>query len=111
MSIIDDILSQTNGDKIRKESEENYRQYVNPFALRMFKNASLDIIEGRREGASVWDISGQKYIDCVTGAGILNVGRQNTAIAEGLKKAPDTNDMGGWISIVRGRGLLAQELS
>jgi putrescine aminotransferase len=111
MSIIDDILSQTNVDEIRKETEENYRQYVNPFALRMFKNASLDIIEGRREGASVWDISGQKYIDCVTGAGIFNVGRHNTEIVEGLKKALDTYDMGGWISIVRERGLLAKKLA
>jgi putrescine aminotransferase len=111
MSIIDEILAETDVEKIRKEAEDNYRQYVNPFALRMFKNASLDIIEGKREGASVWDINGQKYIDCVTGAGIFNVGRHNPEIVEGLKKALDTYDMGGWISIVRERGLLAKKLA
>ncbi len=111
MSIIDEILAQTDVEKIRKEAEENYREYVNPFALRMFKNASLDIIEGKREGACVWDISGQKYIDCVTGAGIFNVGRHNEEIVEGLKKALNTYDMGGWISIVRERGLLAKKLA
>ena len=111
MSIIDEILAETDVEKIRKETEENYRQYVNPFALRMFKNASLDIIEGKREGAAVWDISGQKYIDCVTGAGIFNVGRHNAKIVKGLKKALDTYDMGGWISIVRERGLLAKKLA
>lgn len=111
MSVIDEILNETDPEKIRKETEFNYREYVNPFALRMFKNASLDIIEGKREGASVWDVSGEKYIDCVTGAGIFNVGRRNTEIVAALKKALDVYDMGGWISILRERGLLAKKLA
>jgi len=111
MSIIDEILNEKDVEKIRKETEENYREYVNPFALRMFKNASLDLIEGKREGATVWDISGEKYIDCVTGAGIFNVGRHNPEVVAALKKALDVYDMGGWISIVRERGLLAKKLA
>jgi len=111
MSIIDDILAEKNHEKIRRETETNYREYVNPFALRMFKNASLDIIEGKREGACVYDVSGEKYIDCVTGAGIFNVGRHNVEIVDGLKKAMDVYDMGGWISIIRERGLLAKKLA
>ncbi len=111
MSVIDDILSEKDPEKIRKETETNYREYLNPFVLRMFKNAGLDIIEGRREGASVWDVSGDKYIDCVTGAGIFNVGRHNREITDALKKALDVYDMGGWISIIRERGLLAKKLA
>jgi putrescine aminotransferase len=111
MSIIDDILAETDHVKIRKETETNYREYVNPFALRMFKNANLDIIEGKREGASVYDISGEKYIDCVTGAGIFNVGRRNPEMVDALKKALKVYDMGGWISIIRERGLLAKKLA
>ena len=111
MSIIDDILGETDADRIRKETEENYREYVNPFALRMFKNASLDIIEGRREGASVWDVNGDKFIDCVTGAGIFNVGRRNPQVVSALKQALDRYDMGGWISVLRERGLLAKKLA
>ena len=111
MSIIDEILNETDPEKIRKETEKNYREHVNPFALRMLKNASLDIIEGKRSGASVWEISGKKYIDCVTGAGIFNVGRHTPEGAEALKRALDTYDMGGWISIIRERGLLAKKLS
>jgi putrescine aminotransferase len=111
MSIIDEIFSVTDPEAIRKETEENYREYVNPFALRMFKNASLDIIEGRRDGASVWDVSGEKFIDCVTGAGIFNVGRRNPEVVGALKRALDTHDMGGWISVIRERGLLAKKLA
>jgi len=111
MAVIDEILNERDPEKIRKETEFNYREYVNPFALRMFKNASLDIIEGKREGASVWDVSGEKYIDCVTGAGIFNVGRRNPEIVAALKKALDVYDMGGWISILRERGLLAKKLA
>jgi len=111
MSIIDDILNETDVDKIRRETEENYRNHVHPFALRMLKNAGLDIIEGKRDGAFVYDISGEKYIDCVTGAGIFNAGRHNRDIADGLKKAMDVYDMGGWISIIRERALLAKKLA
>jgi putrescine aminotransferase len=111
MSILDEILNERDPGKIRKEAEKNYREHVNPFALRMLKSASLDIIEGKRSGASVWDVSGKKYIDCVTGAGIFNVGRHNTEVAEVLKKALDTYDMGAWISIIRERGLLAKKLA
>jgi putrescine aminotransferase len=111
MSIIDEILNERDPEKIRKEAEKNYREHVNPFALRMLKSASLDIIEGKRSGASVWDVSGKKYIDCVTGAGIFNVGRHNTQVVEVLKKALDTYDMGAWISIIRERGLLAKKLA
>ena len=111
MSVIDEILGEKDPEKIRQQTEHYYREHVNPFALRMFKNASLDIIEGKREGACVWDVSGQKYIDCVTGAGIFNVGRHNKDVVDALKKALDHYDMGGWISILRERALLAKKLA
>lgn len=111
MSVLEDILGEKDPEKIRREAEANYREYVNPFALRMLKNASLDIIEGKREGASVWDVSGKKYIDCVTGAGIFNVGRHNPKVVEVLKTALDDRDMGSWISLFRERGLLAKKLA
>jgi putrescine aminotransferase len=47
----------------------------------------------------------------VTGAGIFNVGRRNPEIVNALKKALDVYDMGGWISIIRERGLLAKKLA
>ena len=43
MSFIDDILAEKDFEKIRKETETNYREYLNPFALRMFKNGVISI--------------------------------------------------------------------
>lgn len=60
--------------------------------VRTMKAAGLDIIEDKRDGACVWDITGEKYIDCQTGSGIMNVGRHNREIVDVLKKALDT----GW---------------
>ena len=111
MGVVDDILATKDPAEIRAEAEACYREYVNPFAVRMLKNSGLDIIEARREGASVWDISGTKYIDCVTGAGIFNVGRRNPQVVEALKKALDSYDLGSWISLCRERGLLARKLA
>jgi len=111
VAVIDEILDTSDPERIRRETEENYREHVNPFALRILKSAGLDIIEGRREGASVWDVSGRRYVDCVTGAGIFNVGRRNPHVAEALKRALDVHDMGSWIGVPRERALLARKLA
>ena len=41
MSIIDDILAVSDPEEIRKETEANYREYVNPFALHPKPSAPL----------------------------------------------------------------------
>ncbi|MDP2862557.1 MAG: hypothetical protein Q8N95_07180 [Desulfobacterales bacterium] len=72
-------------EDIKKQALADFSKYVNPQKARVLKNAGLDIIEGRREGACVWDITGKKYIDCITSAGSFNVGRRNPEIVAALK--------------------------
>ena len=63
--------------KIKAEALSDFSKFIGPMKVRTMKAAGLDIIEDKRERASVWDITGKKYIDCQTGSGIMNVGRRN----------------------------------
>jgi putrescine aminotransferase len=97
--------------KIKKQALADFAEYVGPMKARTMKNAGLDIIEARREGASVWDLTGKKYIDCQTGSGIMNVGRHNREIVEALKEALDTYDIGVFLLCSKQKADLAKKLA
>lgn len=80
--------------RVKEQALSDFARYIGPMKVRTMKAAGLDIIEDKRDGACVWDITGKKYIDCQTGSGIMNVGRHNREIVDVLKKALDTYDIG-----------------
>ena len=98
-------------ERMKKQALADFAEYVGPMKARTMKNAGLDIIEGRREGASVWDLTGKKYIDCQTGSGIMNVGRHNREIAQVLKDALDTLDIGVFLLCSKQKADLAKKLA
>jgi acetylornithine/succinyldiaminopimelate/putrescine aminotransferase len=56
-------------------------------------------------------MTGKKYIDCQTGSGIMNVGRHNREIAEVLKTALDTYDIGVFLLCSKQKADLAKKLA
>ncbi len=98
-------------NEIKKQALDDYSRYVNPQKARVLKNAGLDIIEGKREGAAVWDITGKKYIDCITSAGSFNVGRRNPEIIAALKQALDEYDLGVFLLCSKPKADLAKRLA
>jgi acetylornithine/succinyldiaminopimelate/putrescine aminotransferase len=98
-------------EEIKKQALADFSRYVNPQKARVLKNAGLDIIEGKREGAAVWDITGKKYIDCITSAGSFNVGRRNPEIIDALKKALDDYDLGVFLLCSKPKADLAKRLA
>jgi putrescine aminotransferase len=104
-------MSHNDLETIKKQALKDFAGYVNPQKARVLKNAGLDIIEGKREGAAVWDITGKKYIDCITSAGSFNVGRRNPEIVEALKTALDEYDLGGFLMCSRQKAELAKKLA
>ena len=95
----------------KRKALAEYARYVNPQKVRVLKNAGLDIIEGRREGAYVWDMDGTRYIDCITSAGSFNVGRRNPEIIAALKQALDEYDLGGFLMCSKPKADLAKKLA
>lgn len=102
-----DSKAETPKDRVLKEFAER----INPSRVRILKSAGLDIVEDRREGPYVWDISGKKYIDCMTGAGSFNVGRRNPEIIRALKDALDHWDIGGFLFFSELKVALAKKLA
>jgi len=97
--------------KIKTETLSDFSKFISPMKARVMKAAGLDIIEDKREGVNVWDITGKKYIDCQTGSGIMNAGRRNPDIIEALKKALDTYDIGVFLLFSKPKADLAKKLA
>jgi len=97
--------------RIKEQAMADFAEFINPMKVRTMKAAKLDIIEQRREGACVWDITGKKYIDCQTGSGIMNVGRHNPEIVAKLKEALDTYDIGVFLLCSKQKADLARKLA
>ena len=110
MSFLSDLDPETAG-RIKEQALRDYAAYVNPMKARALKSAGLDIIEGRRQGAAVWDVTGRKYIDCITGAGSFNTGRRNPRIVEALKQALDEMDIGVFLIMSKAKADLARRLA
>jgi len=104
-------MTNTDLEAVKQQAIADFAAYVNPQKARVLKNAGLDIIEDRREGAEVWDITGKKYIDCITSAGSFNVGRRNPQIIAALKNALDHYDLGGFLLCSRQKAALAKKLA
>ncbi|MBI2712330.1 MAG: aspartate aminotransferase family protein [Bdellovibrio sp.] len=88
-----------------------FGQHINPSKVRILKSAGLDLVEGKREGPYVWDVSGNRFIDCITGAGSFNVGRRNPEIINALKEALDDYDLGGFLFFSEAKVQLAEKLA
>jgi len=97
--------------KVKENALSDFSRYISPMKVRTMKAAGLDIIEDKREGASVWDITGKKYIDCQTGSGIMNVGRRNNEIVAALKNALDKYDIGVFLLCSKPKADLAKKLA
>lgn len=97
--------------KIKEATLADFARYVNPQKARILKNAGLDILECRREGVYVWDITGRRFIDCISAAGSFNVGRHNPVIVRALKQALDEYDLGVFLLCHKPQADLAKKLA
>ena len=96
---------------VKARALADYAAYSNPMKLRTLRHAGLEIIEGRREGALMWDLDGEQYIDCITSAGSMNVGRRNPEVIAALKAALDEYDIGVFLLGSRPKADLAKKLA
>ena len=100
-----------NPEQLKEQAFADFIKYISPMKVRTLNQAGIHIMEGKREGAAVWDITGRKYIDCQTGSGIMNVGRHNPEITDVLKKALDSLDIGVFLFFSEQKAELAKKLA
>ncbi|HEY7117827.1 MAG TPA: aspartate aminotransferase family protein [Tepidisphaeraceae bacterium] len=59
---------------------ELHRQHVNPVFVKMLKAIGFDKSYVRGEGCYLWDASGNKYLDLLTGWGVFALGRNHPKV-------------------------------
>ena len=60
----------------------NARDIERTYALEVYPKRDLTLVRGK--GAEVWDDRGRRYLDCVAGIGVANVGHANPAVARAI---------------------------
>jgi putrescine aminotransferase len=78
-------LSEAEIERIKDETVEKYREYVNPGIAAILSFSGFDVPEDRAEGCYIWDISGRKFLDCVGGYGAFSLGHRNPRVVEAVK--------------------------
>lgn len=90
---------------------ELHERYVNPAMVAVLRTIGFDATFVKGQGAYLWDDRGRRYIDCLGGYAVFNVGRNHPVVRDAIKQAMDLDlpnllGIGAW----RVAGLLAREL-
>ncbi|QCY09438.1 aspartate aminotransferase family protein (plasmid) [Pseudomonas sp. MPC6] len=94
----------------REKTLELYTQYLHKHKLPVYKQFNWEVVEGRREGAFIWDMNGKRYFDCHTCGGTYNLGHRNPEVINAVKNALDHLDLGNHHLPSPVRALLAEQL-
>jgi putrescine aminotransferase len=71
-------------ERITQETVEKYAKYVNPTALNLLRLGGFDKIEWEGCGATLKDLEGTEYIDCLGGYGVFSLGHANPQVVEAV---------------------------
>jgi 4-aminobutyrate aminotransferase len=83
------------------QSKNNYLEFLSPVWSRY-----NSIIAQRGEGAYIYDVSGDRYLDFTSGIGVTNTGHCHPRVVEAVKKQSELL-LHGQINIVLHKPILA----
>jgi len=96
----------------RKEAIiEEFKNYVSPSRVAVYKRMGIELVPGRREGSYIWDKDGKRYIDCRTAGGVFNLGHRPPRVIAALQEAMESLDIGDHILMSEYRAALAKRLA
>lgn len=89
LSLIEkESVTEEEANWITKQTVDNFREHVNPGFLEYRKTVTQDgqfaAVEWSDSGSCFQDVSGKKYIDCLGGFGIYNVGHRNEKVVKAV---------------------------
>lgn len=90
---------------------ERFARHVSSGKARFFREVGIDFVFGRREGIYVWDLDGNRLINCHCNGGVFNLGHRNPRIVAALEKALRELDIGNHHLVSEHRALLAERLA
>jgi len=99
---------------LKEHAGRNYElhsEHINPANVRTLRTIGFDRCYTRAEGAYLWDVKGEKYLDMLSGYGVFGLGRNHPEVRRILRDFLDAE----YPSLVKMEapllsGLLAAEL-
>lgn len=67
------------------EQSERHAELINPKFVRVLRTIGFDRTYVRGRGAYLWDESGRRYLDLLSGYGMFNIGRNHPALKEAVR--------------------------
>ncbi len=64
-----------------------YRRHVNPALAKVQAIIGFDKAWARGEGAYLWDVDGERYLDLIAGYSTYNLGRDHPSVRQALREA------------------------
>ena len=96
----------------KKQIIKDFAAHVSSGKAKTFKDYGMEFIIGKREGAYIWDITGnKKLINCHSNGGVFNLGHKNPEIVAAMKDALEDLDIGNHHFISKQRAELAKKLA
>ena len=91
---------------------KSFETHVSAGKAAFFKKYGMDFVMGRREGAWIHDMDGEKRLfNCHSNGGVFNLGHRNQEIIDTLKSALDELDIGNHHFMSQERTELAQQIT
>jgi acetylornithine/succinyldiaminopimelate/putrescine aminotransferase len=99
------------GQHSKKEITTLFANHVSSGKAEFFSQAGIDFIIGKREGIYIWDLEGNKLINCHCNGGVFNLGHRNPRIISALQNALEELDIGNHHLVSEARATLAERLA
>jgi acetylornithine/succinyldiaminopimelate/putrescine aminotransferase len=99
------------GGESKEEITELFERHVSSGKVEFFRNAGIDFVLGKREGIYMYDLDGERYINCNCNGGVFNLGHRHPEIVETLREALEELDIGTHHTVSEHRALLAEQLA
>jgi acetylornithine/succinyldiaminopimelate/putrescine aminotransferase len=92
--------------------KQEFAAHVSSGKVAFFEAVGIDFIPGKREGAFLWDVTGEKrLINCHCNGGVFNLGHRNPELIEILTRSMQELDVGIHEPISEQRARLAAQLA
>jgi 4-aminobutyrate aminotransferase-like enzyme len=101
------VIGQLSKEKIT----ELFARHVSSGKVEFFQNAGIDLVPGKREGVYLYDIDGQRLINCNSNGGVFNLGHRNPQVLAALEEAMAELDIGTHHAVSEHRAILAERLA
>ena len=102
------MTSQRKSSLLKLQATNDFRDHVSSGKVAVFQKYGIDLVVGRRQGAYIWDLDGQKRLfNLHCNGGVFNLGHRNRELIDLLKSSLDELDIGNHHLISKCRADLA----